>query len=102
MKLTEHEETNARTVIRKRLAAKGCLPLDVQQMDALVQELDVWKKDNSRLREALMLLLDNVDYTEGACSVTEMVGAILPREILVKANQAKRLSLWGDKGKGTI
>jgi hypothetical protein len=53
------------------------------------------KADNSRLRESLMLLLDNVDYSNGMCGVHEMIGAILPKEILVKANEAKRISLLG-------
>lgn len=65
-------------------------------------ERDELKADNSRLREALMLLLDNVDYSSGMCGVHEMVGAILPKEILVKANEAKRMSLWGVKGKGLV
>jgi hypothetical protein len=34
------------------------------------------------LREALLLLLDHVDYTKGACILTEMVGAVLPLSVL--------------------
>jgi hypothetical protein len=41
-------------------------------------------------REALQLLLDSVDYTAGACSVTEMVGAVLPVEVIEIARQALR------------
>lgn len=37
MKLTDDEELNARIVIRQALAKKGCLPLDVEQMDAIVR-----------------------------------------------------------------
>lgn len=37
MKLTDDEEINARIVIRQALAKKCCLPLDVVQMDAIVQ-----------------------------------------------------------------
>jgi hypothetical protein len=31
---------------------------------------------------ALALLLDQVDYTAGACRLTEMVGAVLPTEVI--------------------
>jgi hypothetical protein len=37
--------------------------------------------------EALRLLLDQVDYTKGACSVTEMVGAVLPKEVIERCHQ---------------
>lgn len=39
-------------------------------------------KSEERLRAALQTLLDQVDYTKGACSVTEMVGAVLPKEVI--------------------
>lgn len=42
----------------------------------------------SKLRTALLTLLDSVDYTQHACAVTEMIGACLPREILIQAHQA--------------
>lgn len=32
---------------------------------------------------SLQVLLDCVDYTEGACSVNEMVGAVLPKEVIL-------------------
>jgi hypothetical protein len=32
--------------------------------------------------EALALLLDQVDYTAGNCALTEMVGAVLPAEVI--------------------
>ena len=38
-------------------------------------------------REALLLLLDQVDYTKGACHFTEMVGAVLPKEVLDRCHQ---------------
>ena len=38
--------------------------------------------------EALQLLLDQVDYTAGACSVTEMVGAVLPLEVIQRCKAA--------------
>jgi hypothetical protein len=32
--------------------------------------------------EALLLLLDQVDYTAGNCRMTEMVGAVLPKQVI--------------------
>jgi hypothetical protein len=39
-------------------------------------------------RTALMTMLAAVDYTAGACGVTEMVGAVLPKEVIELARQA--------------
>ena len=40
------------------------------------------------VRQALMVILDCVDYTSGACGLTEMVGAVLPEDIIIKAREA--------------
>jgi len=40
--------------------------------------------------EALQVVLDQVDYTKGACTVTEMVGACLSTEVIELARQAIR------------
>lgn len=49
-------------------------------------------------REALMTVLDQVDYTSGACALTEMVGAVLPKEVIKEARLAiaKDLSMTQD------
>jgi hypothetical protein len=39
-------------------------------------------------RTALLTILDSVDYTAGNCRVNEMVGAVLPREMIVMARMA--------------
>lgn len=39
-------------------------------------------------REALLLLLDQVDFTAGACSVTDMVGACIPAGVIEKCREA--------------
>ena len=39
-------------------------------------------------RTALLTVLDQVDYTSGACGVTEMVGAVLPKEVIALARKA--------------
>jgi len=44
--------------------------------------------DLEKVRAALQVVLDAVDYTSGACSLTEKVGAVLSREVLVLANKA--------------
>lgn len=38
--------------------------------------------------EALRLILDQVDYTKGACGLTEMVGACLDKQVIETCHQA--------------
>jgi hypothetical protein len=38
--------------------------------------------NEDRLRTAVLLLLDAVDYTSGACTVTEKVGAVLSTDLI--------------------
>lgn len=38
--------------------------------------------------EALRLILDQVDYTAGACNLTELVGAVLPEDVIATCRQA--------------
>lgn len=45
----------------------------------------MWKMN---AREALQVVLDSVDYTAGNCRVNEMVGAVLPRSIILLAREA--------------
>ena len=40
-----------------------------------------------KLEQWLGVVLDQIDYTAGACSVTEMVGAVLDKNILTKAKK---------------
>lgn len=44
--------------------------------------------DLREARTALRTLLDSVDYTNGACRLNEMVGAVLPRELIEQAKGA--------------
>ncbi len=39
-------------------------------------------------RTALLTVLDQVDYTNGACRMNEMVGAVLPKEVIALARKA--------------
>lgn len=41
-----------------------------------------------KLRIALQIILDSVDYSVGACRLNEMVGAVLPREVIDIAREA--------------
>ncbi len=43
--------------------------------------------------EALLLVLDQVDYTVGACSLCDLVGAVLSEEVIELA----RAALAGEK-----
>lgn len=40
-----------------------------------------------RVRAALLAILDAVDYTSGACRLNEMVGAVLPEQLIVTARK---------------
>jgi hypothetical protein len=39
------------------------------------------------LQWVLAILLDQIDYERGACKVTEMIGAVLPRELLSRSRE---------------
>jgi hypothetical protein len=41
-----------------------------------------------QLKAALLTVLDQVDYTRGACAPTEMVAAVLPVEVIALARKA--------------
>ena len=45
-------------------------------------------KVNADLLTALQVVMDSVDYTKGACGVTEMVGAVLPKVAIDRAHKA--------------
>ena len=50
-----------------------------------------------KLQAMLLTVLDQVDYTDGACGLTEMVGAVLPKEVIVLAREA--LAAYEGEGK---
>ena len=41
-----------------------------------------------KLRTALLLILDHVDYTVNMCRLSDMVGAVLPSEVIKIAREA--------------
>jgi hypothetical protein len=50
-------------------------------------ELAQAQADVEALRVELLLILRQVDYTNGACAVNEMVGAVLPHQIISRARE---------------
>ena len=44
--------------------------------------------NEEKLRGALLLVLDQVDYTTGMCRLNDMVGAVLSSEVIAKAREA--------------
>jgi len=54
-------------------------------LEAVISVIDKKTKD---LCTALALVLDQVDYTRGACGLTEMVGAVLSKEVIALARRA--------------
>ena len=41
--------------------------------------------------EALQLLLDQIDYTNSACGVTEMIGALVTPDVLIMCKRSIKL-----------
>jgi hypothetical protein len=57
----------------------------VETLERIIRERDGVSSQNAgaeKVRASLLVVLDQVDYTRGACSVTEMVGAVLPKEVI--------------------
>ena len=52
-----------------------------------------YKAVADELRASLLVILDAVDYTAGNCRVNEMVGAVLPKELIEKGREALLLDL---------
>ena len=53
---------------------------------------------HARLRQWLAVVLDQVDYTNGACGLTEMVGAVLEPSVIENARQVlKQVPKGGDE-----
>lgn len=48
---------------------------------------------NAKIAQWLGVILDHVDYTNGACSITEMIGAVLPKEVIEQSRAALREAL---------
>lgn len=55
---------------------------------AEMREHRAQREGMGELREALGVVLDNVDYTAGNCRGIDMVSAVLPKEAIAKARAA--------------
>ena len=49
------------------------------------------KEKITELRTTLLLLLDSMDFTTGACGPTESVSGVVPPEILKRAQEASKI-----------
>jgi hypothetical protein len=49
---------------------------------------DFHTSNEDTLRSALRILLDHIDYERGACRPNEMIGAVLPVEVLRRCKSA--------------
>ncbi len=53
--------------------------------------LEAYRTQTAQADVAIRLLLDSVDYLAGNCTANEMVGAALPKEIIMRARQTLAL-----------
>ena len=68
--------------------ANAELTIDFKNIKVVQAEIARLKSENERKWVALHLLLDNIDYVAGNCRLNEMVGAVLPKEIIKIARDA--------------
>lgn len=65
---------------------------ELEQLRSKIQVLEIsctnLEREREKIQIALDLILDSVDYTVGNCRVNEMIGAILPKKIIVLAHKA--------------
>ena len=65
-----------RNVIRDNVQIKN------ETMTEALDEIERLQVNVQALRSLLMVVLDAVDYTAGNCRPNEMVGAVLPQQVL--------------------
>lgn len=85
--------TGKQTLEKIRKQANKSTKKDLAKIAKLEAQLEDSRGNASNLQEALLLVLDNVDYDRQPELATQMVGAVLPRVILAKARLAVRKSL---------
>ena len=59
-----------------------------QDEENLMSQMDILIRQRDELGAALGVLLDSVDFTRGACTRTDMVGACIPPDVLEQAQLA--------------
>lgn len=65
--------------------ADHALDLNEANLEKVVEEMQA-----RAIRAALLVILDCVDYTTGACTMMEMVGACLPKQVIEQAREVLR------------
>ena len=60
----------------------------IRALSDAIQQIEQREEENEVLRQWLNVVLDCADYTAGNCGVTEMVGAVLPKEVIEQARDA--------------
>lgn len=60
----------------------------LEMLDELLNGAEAEVRNLEAVVPVLQVLLDQVDYTSGACSLTEMVGAVLPKQVIENARIA--------------
>ena len=53
----------------------------------MTDELLRTQRDADNLAGALGVILDAVDYTRGACRLNELIGAVLPAEVIALCHE---------------
>lgn len=64
------------------------LEIGQMELDGLRERIAALEAEKKELQTVIKLLLDHVDYTSGACGLTEMVGGALPYQIIARAKAA--------------
>ena len=59
-----------------------------ERLDAANARAEAAEARAERLQAAVMMILVCVDYTSGARGLTEMIGGVLPRQIIDRARDA--------------
>lgn len=59
--------------------------IEIGEQNEIITHL---RQDKAEMLQWLGVLLDMVDYTSGACTITEMVGAVLPKDVIENARAA--------------
>lgn len=73
-----------RNVIRDNVQIKN------ETMTDALDEIERLQVNVQGLRNLLMVVLDAIDYTAGNCRPNEMVGAVLPQEVIKLIKQESK------------